>query len=76
MLIVAIIIPLMTIPQVLKIWINRSAEDVSLITWYAYLFSAVVWLAYGLVHKDKPLIFNSVLWVILETLVIVGIIIF
>lgn len=74
--VVAIIIPLMTIPQVLKIWINKSAQDVSLITWSAYSFSALCWLTYSIIRKDKPLIINSILWVILESLVIVGIIIY
>jgi len=74
--IVAIVIPLMTIPQVLMIWINKSAQDVSLITWSAYLFSALCWLTYSIIRKDKPLIINSILWVILESLVIVGVIIY
>jgi len=74
--IVAIIIPLMTIPQVLKIWISRSAENVSLITWSAFLLSAVSWLFYSIIHKDKPLIINSVLWIILELFVIIGILIY
>ena len=72
----AIIIPLMTIPQIWVIWVNKSAQDMSLITWGAFLVSAFVWLIYSIVHKDKPLIINSVLWVILESLVVIGIIIF
>lgn len=28
----AIFIPLMTIPQVLKIWLNKSAQDISLVS--------------------------------------------
>ena len=72
----AIIIPLMTIPQIWIIWVNKSAQDMSLVTWGAFLVSAFVWLTYSIVHKDKPLIINSVLWVILESLVVIGIIIF
>ncbi len=74
--IVAIVIPLMTIPQILKIWVNKSAQDVSLISWIAYLFSALCWLTYSIIHKNKPLIINSALWVLLESFVIVGVIIY
>ena len=71
--VVAIWIPLMTIPQVFQIWTNRSAQDVSIITWGAFLVSAVIWLVYGTIHRDKPLMVNGFLWVILEVLVIIGI---
>ena len=76
MYVIAIIIPLMTIPQIITIWTNKSAQDVSLLTWSAYLFSALCWLIYSIIHKDRPLIINSILWVILETFVIAGIIIY
>ena len=44
---------LMTIPQVLTIWVGRRAAGVSLLSWSAYLLSAVVWLWYGLLKRDK-----------------------
>lgn len=74
--VVAIWIPLMTIPQVIRIWVNRSAQDVSIITWGSFLVSACFWLVYSVLHRDKPLIINSILWVILEALVVIGILIY
>jgi len=76
MYLIAIVIPLLTIPQIILIWVNKSAQDISLITWGAYLFSAICWLIYSIIHKEKPLIANSILWVLLEALVIVGVIIY
>ena len=35
---------LMTNPQVLTIWGSHRATGVPLVSWSAYLFSAVVWL--------------------------------
>jgi hypothetical protein len=35
---------LMTIPQVLTIWIGQQTAGVSLFTWSAYLVSAFLWL--------------------------------
>ncbi|HKW33809.1 MAG TPA: hypothetical protein VJN92_12450 [Candidatus Acidoferrum sp.] len=37
----------MTIPQVLTIWIRHQAAGVSLLSWGAYFVSAAVWLWYG-----------------------------
>jgi len=64
--------PLMTIPQVFKIWILRNATGVSAISWGAYLVFAFFWLMYGILHKEKPIIINSSLWIILEALVVIG----
>lgn len=71
--IIAIVTPLMTIPQALKIFINKNAVDLALVTWLAYLVSAFVWLTYGIFHKEKPIIINSALWIILNSIIIGGI---
>lgn len=71
---VAIVMPLTTIPQIAEIWTTKSAENVSLITWSAYVFSALCWLAYSIIHKEKVLIVNSAMWVLLEITVVIGVI--
>jgi len=76
MWLVAIIVPLMAIPQIYKIWVFRSAQDVSLISWTAFMLSGCAWLVYSIIHKDKPLIINSLLWVIFDLLVIIGILLY
>src|SRR6476469_6389092 len=42
----------MTVPQILTIWIHRQANGVSALSWSAYLTGAVVWLWYGLRKRD------------------------
>ena len=69
---VAITGPIMTIPQLSKIWIEQSAAGVSMITWIAYLVTAIFWLLYGIVHKEKPIIITNTLWIVLDSAVIVG----
>jgi hypothetical protein len=44
---------IMTIAQVLTIWISHQAAGISTLSWSAYLISAVVWLWYGLQKRDK-----------------------
>ena len=63
--------PFVTLPQVYDIWISHKA-DASLATWAAYLGFSVIWFAYALKINDKPLIITYILWLIFETLIVVG----
>ena len=69
---VAILAPIMTIPQVLKIWVYQNASGISLISWTSYLIFAFVWLSYGIVHKEKPIIITNILWIIMKIFVVIG----
>ena len=69
---VAIVGPIMTIPQLMKIWVDKNAAGVSAVSWGAYFFISIFWVTYGIAHKDKPIIFSSSIWVILHGLVAVG----
>jgi len=65
--------PVMTIPQVFEIWVNKNVGGVSVISWLAYAFVSVFWLAYGLIHKEKPIILSSIAWIVLNLLVVAGV---
>jgi MtN3 and saliva related transmembrane protein len=55
------------IPQVTKIWKTRSAKDVSLPTFAAFTVGVGLWLAYGVLKQEPPIIvWNAV------TLVLAG----
>lgn len=71
-LVIAVLEPLMTLPQVYEIWVKKQAEGVSSLTWGLYLIAAVIWLLYGLQLKDKPIIISSILWLGFELAVVVG----
>ena len=75
-LIVAIIAPIMTLPQIYNIWVNHLTEGVSVATWSLYVGSAFIWLMYGVQLKDKPLIISSTLWVIFESAVVIGVLLY
>lgn len=68
----AIIGPLMTIPQIMNIWVDRTSGGVSLISWASYLFIDFIWLYYGLVHRDKAILFANTLWIIVNSMVVIG----
>lgn len=71
--IVVFVGPVMTIPQVTKIWIEKNASGVSVISWLTYFVTAIFWLIYAIIHKEKPLILSSCIWVFLDLLIVVGI---
>lgn len=67
---------LMTVPQVLTIWVGHEAAGVSVVSWSAYLLSAILWFWYGLQKRDKNIYLPCVGWVGLDTAVIVGAVIY
>ena len=72
----SIITILMTIPQVLSVWTNRSAEGVSILTWGTYLVSACVWLVHGLEQRDPTIYRACLAWIVLDAAIVVGAVVF
>jgi uncharacterized protein with PQ loop repeat len=69
----AFIGPLTSLPQIIEIWfVDESAAGVSVLTWSAFVLMAVVWLLYGLVHKQRPVIISNTLWIIAQSLIVLG----
>ena len=44
------------VPQVAKIWKSRSAKDVSLPTFIAFTIGVALWLCYGILNQELPII--------------------
>ena len=63
---------LMTVPQVLTIWVGHKADGVSVVSWSAYLLSALLWFWFGLQQRDKNIYLPCVAWVVLDGAVIAG----
>ncbi|HEY7323165.1 MAG TPA: hypothetical protein VIE89_36875 [Candidatus Binatia bacterium] len=67
---------LMTIPQVLTIWFGHQVAGVSLLSWSAYLASAVLWFWFGMQKRDKNIYLPCVGWMVLDSAVIIGVVIY
>ena len=67
---------LMTVPQVLTIWIGKQAAGVSAWSWGAYLLSALLWFWFGLLKHDKNIYLPCIGWIVLNAAVIVGAIVY
>lgn len=62
----------MTVPQVLTIWVSHRAAGISMLSWGAYLGSAVVWFWYGLQKRVKNIYLPGIGWMFLDIAVLVG----
>lgn len=72
----SVVTMLMTVPQILTIWIGGNAAGVSLVSWASYRFAACLWFVYGLQKRDKTIYLACVGWVILDAAVVIGIIVY
>ena len=66
---------LMTVPQVLTVWVGRDAGGVSLVSWTSYLLAACLWFVYGLQKHDKTIYLACIGWVLLDAAVVIGVIV-
>jgi uncharacterized protein with PQ loop repeat len=62
----------MTIPQIWTIWITHQAAGVSVVSWSAYLVSALLWFWHGLRKGDRNIYLPCIGWIIADCAVIIG----
>ena len=70
--VLSVVTMLMTVPQVLTIWVGRNAGGVSLVSWVSYLFAACLWLVYGMQKHDKTIYLACIGWILLDLPVVAG----
>ena len=66
----------MTIPQVLAIWVAHQAAGVSILSWSAYLVSALLWLWFGIRKRDRNIYLPCLGWIALDSAVIAGAVVY
>jgi MtN3 and saliva related transmembrane protein len=59
------------LPQVIKTWKMRSAKDLSLSTFSLFFTGVMMWLIYGFMKQDLPVILSN-----LFTLVLAGVLLY
>src|SRR5579872_4612831 len=76
MLVVGVLGQLLFYIQGVKILMNHSAKDVSLLGFSLGLFSVASWLTYGILIKDRALIIANIFAVLGAMFVITGVLIY
>ncbi len=59
------------VPQVVKIWKTKSAEDVSLLMFAAFCVGVALWLAYGFIKKDWAILLTNGVTLLLGLAIVV-----
>lgn len=75
-LIVGILQPLSTIPQIYLVYSTHDASAVSLFMWTSFNIASVILLMYGLRHKLAPIIWAQVLWIAVQTPMMISVFFF
>ena len=57
-LFVGILGPIMSIPQLYNIWVKQNATGISIISFSTYIFVALFWMYYGILHKEMQNLFK------------------
>jgi uncharacterized protein with PQ loop repeat len=65
--------PLFELPQAYDIYSNHSAANVSTLTWSFFVVDNLVWIVYAARKRLWPVLISSVLYLLIESSVVVGI---
>ena len=71
-----IISPAATLPQIYLVYSTQSSVGVSLFMWTAYNVVSAILLMYGIRHKLKPIIISQILWLIVQTPMMIAVFLF
>ena len=72
MFFIAFLCPLINLPQLFDIWLEKNASGVSFASWTGFSIISVVWLFYGILHRSKPIIVMNFFLVIIQSLIAFG----
>jgi uncharacterized protein with PQ loop repeat len=62
------------LPQLTKVWLGKNVEGLSFTSWAGMTLGSIVWLIYGILHKQKPLIVVNIMVAFLQLAIVIGII--
>lgn len=68
--------PLSTLPQIITIFSNQSANNVSLLSWLLYSLLSLIGLFYAFQHKEKILVIGYSLYLVADLTVVAGVIVY
>ena len=75
-LVVGIIQPLTTLPQIYLVYTSRDVSQVSLFMWTSYNVASVILLIYGFKYKLLPVIGAQILWLLVQTPMMIAVFVF
>lgn len=64
-----------TIPQLISVWVDHNVAGVSLLTWGSYTVLSGLWMLYGVFKKQMPLIIGNLSICLLDAMIVVGLLV-
>ena len=74
--IVGVFVPAMTFLQLYKIYSEKNADGVSTVAFSGYILANFVWLLYGYLHNEKPIILMYILLAFFNVFIVLGTILY
>jgi uncharacterized protein with PQ loop repeat len=68
--------PIATIPQLINIYGSQTAGNISPITFGCYAAFNIIWIFYGLAHREPPIVMTYCLWFVANSAVCIGALIY
>jgi MtN3 and saliva related transmembrane protein len=68
--------PIAVLPQMFDVFFTKNVTGLSLTTWTLWTLLSFVWLLYGVLHKEPPIIVSNILYIVLQGLVVGGILMY
>ncbi|MBZ4034952.1 SemiSWEET transporter [Flavobacterium sp. 17A] len=63
-------ITLSTIPQILKVWKTKKVKEISLKMFATLTFGIVMWIVYGILKNDFPIIITNSISLVLNLIMV------
>ncbi len=73
---IAIGAPLAMLPQVINLYATRDASSLVLITWLLFGCFNLIWILYGWVHKERPILLTNTMLAFLNFSIVFGILLY
>lgn len=72
----AVLMPLTVLPQVYMLFSTQNTEGLSLAMWVLYTVCSIPFLIFGLTYKLGQLVVLNSLWIVMQSVMIVGILMY
>lgn len=63
-------VTLSVIPQILKVWKTKKVKEISLLTFSILTFGIAVWVVYGFLKDDLPIIITNSISLLLNLIMV------
>lgn len=73
---IALMGPIMALPQLQEVLIKRHVSGVSIVTWGSFAILSIFWIGFAYAHKEKPLLMNATANLIVNSLIVIGIVLY